>query len=718
MVRTDTRARADELETVYTENTSLRLETIHSRYSARTVRASITRLRDGDLDGVIAVDMLGEGFDFPNLKVAAVHAPHRSLGSTIQFIGRFARTTGASLGRATFLAIPSEIDTETRRLYQEEAIWEQVVPNLIDDKVSHEVRVQEELGTYELTSASQEEDKDISLWSLTPYFHAKIYQTDGNVDLDAPLELGPGLEIIHRRRSDNLRSIVIVAREQWQPKWTSVSQFASVEYELVVCYHDHASNLLFICSSRREEGLYESVASTLTGSSYRRLPLSRINRALRDLTNPEFFSIGMRNRQVTSSIESYRTLTGPSVHRAIRSSDGRLFHQGHSFGRALNAEREPVTIGLASSSKIWSNRYAQLPDLIDWCRDLGAKLSSPGKVATGSEFDFLGTDEEVTSLPGRAIAGSWDWSPAVGIPTVTGPDGNGHATTLLWDVALDVDVSASTEEAVVFDIATPQWQGRVRLALDSGPQFTWETEPERMVTVDQGREALPMLDYLHAHPPTFFFPDCSSLVGNLLVRRPSEGNVPVDVGKIEAVDWAAAGVNIMAEELTDGKAHASVHDYLRDWLRQGQDDVVAYDHGAGEIADFVAIRSMEGAVVITFYHCKKSGGVEASARVNDAYEVCGQAVKSVAWANPDTLRTRLARRVKPKAEKRMVKGTWQELEDGLNRAKGSRMRIRVVVVQPGISSVSVNEQIASVLAAADDYVTSSGDFEFRVMGSA
>lgn len=41
---------------------------------------------------MICVDMLGEGFDFPNLKIAAIHEPHKSLASTLQFIGRFART--------------------------------------------------------------------------------------------------------------------------------------------------------------------------------------------------------------------------------------------------------------------------------------------------------------------------------------------------------------------------------------------------------------------------------------------------------------------------------------------------------------------------------------------------------------------------------------------------------------------------------------------------
>ena len=54
------------------------------------VKHILKLLHSGELDGIVCVDMLGEGYDFPNLKVAAIHVPHKSLVSTLQFIGRFA----------------------------------------------------------------------------------------------------------------------------------------------------------------------------------------------------------------------------------------------------------------------------------------------------------------------------------------------------------------------------------------------------------------------------------------------------------------------------------------------------------------------------------------------------------------------------------------------------------------------------------------------------
>ena len=91
MVRTDGRPRAQELFDLYRRVTGLRLSIITGNHSLRHVKTVIGQLQRGDLDGIICVNMLGEGFNFPSLKIAAIHAPHKSLSVTLQFVGRFAR---------------------------------------------------------------------------------------------------------------------------------------------------------------------------------------------------------------------------------------------------------------------------------------------------------------------------------------------------------------------------------------------------------------------------------------------------------------------------------------------------------------------------------------------------------------------------------------------------------------------------------------------------
>jgi DNA repair protein RadD len=48
-------------------------------------------LRDGTLDVIVQVQMLGEGFDHPPLSIAAIFRPFRSLSPYIQFVGRVMR---------------------------------------------------------------------------------------------------------------------------------------------------------------------------------------------------------------------------------------------------------------------------------------------------------------------------------------------------------------------------------------------------------------------------------------------------------------------------------------------------------------------------------------------------------------------------------------------------------------------------------------------------
>jgi len=66
-------------------------EIIHSRLDEEEQTAIIRELKNGSLDCIIQVQMLGEGFDHPKLSVAAIFRPFRSLAPYIQFVGRILR---------------------------------------------------------------------------------------------------------------------------------------------------------------------------------------------------------------------------------------------------------------------------------------------------------------------------------------------------------------------------------------------------------------------------------------------------------------------------------------------------------------------------------------------------------------------------------------------------------------------------------------------------
>ena len=81
---------AEQVRDLYAK-LGLRVAQIHSKLSPYERRTAIEHLREEQLDCIVQVDMLGEGFDHPPLSVAAIFRPFASLAPYVQFVGRIMR---------------------------------------------------------------------------------------------------------------------------------------------------------------------------------------------------------------------------------------------------------------------------------------------------------------------------------------------------------------------------------------------------------------------------------------------------------------------------------------------------------------------------------------------------------------------------------------------------------------------------------------------------
>ncbi len=81
---------ARQVRSLYQER-GYKVREIYSAQPPEEQEAVLAGLEQGTLDGVVQVQMLGEGFDHPRLSVAAVFRPFRSLSPYIQFVGRAMR---------------------------------------------------------------------------------------------------------------------------------------------------------------------------------------------------------------------------------------------------------------------------------------------------------------------------------------------------------------------------------------------------------------------------------------------------------------------------------------------------------------------------------------------------------------------------------------------------------------------------------------------------
>ena len=265
MARVNRISRAHELRERYAE--------VAPDYAPVVLDSSLTkRDRTAGLDAlfartsriVVCVDMLGEGFDLPSLKVAAIHDPHKSLGVTLQYVGRFARVAGSTIGRASvFVGRPErDYDHRLRRLYAEDADWNAIISDLSARATEEE----QEIGEFEAGFASPPDD--LPMRSLAPKMSTVVYRTattDWNPD--AVVDVHPEDTLLTWPVPVNLEYHVLwfVAELRSEITWAELPTVEEVAHHLYVAYWDATGQLLYINSSNKAS-VHEQLAKALAGA--------------------------------------------------------------------------------------------------------------------------------------------------------------------------------------------------------------------------------------------------------------------------------------------------------------------------------------------------------------------------------------------------------------------------------------------------------------------
>ncbi len=718
MVRADSLRRATQLEAVYTTHTGLSLGVVDSGKSQRKTEAVVQQLRHGELDGVICVNMLGEGFDLPNLKIAALHAPHRSLAVTLQFFGRFARVNGDCLGEAKFLAVQSEIGGPLEDLFQESEAWGKRIQTIGQARIGEEESTREFLADFRDRKISDHEAdlSDLSLYGFHLFNHVKVYQVVGDVRLDAfPELLGFVTEKVW---GSELRSTVaFLLREEIRPKWVSTDGLNQVEHHMFVVYHDKPTGLLFICATYREEWAYKEIASLFT-EGFRPISLGKTSRALRSFSDLELFNVGMRNRKTGVVAESYRQIAGSAVHDAIDKGDGLLYHRGHVFGRG-RTPKGISTIGLSSLSKIWRLNYTKIPVLVEWCQSLANDIQDPAPFTTGIALDHLDAGCDATAIPDQVVLGV-DWQEDVyqNPPFVRfrGAEGVEKSVPLL-EFDLRVDLKASGTEVILVEVQA-EVSTRLKFSFSPLPTIEYENDAQPRWQIEKGPRILDFADYLTDNPLRFHLADGSLLEGGELFESQDEDE-PYDAASLmEVADWSSAGVNIEKEydDPKSPKPGKSIQDWLGNKLIAGDAPVVFFDHRSGECADYLTVSvDGDGKPAIRLYHCKASGGVAPGDRVDDLYEVCGQATKSSQWRAKKVLLRQVKSRFRSGSS--FSKGDL----DTFSKMIGSHARyefpLEIFIVQPGVSKSALSIKMSTLLSVTSRGLVASGCQRLRVICS-
>lgn len=714
MVRTESKDEALRLEKLYSENTTLRLKRVDSSVTYVSIKKAIARLRAGEIDGIICVDMLGEGFDFPNLKIAAIHSPKKSLANTLQFIGRFARTNADNIGEAKFIAATSDIEIGKKKLYEEGAIWNDIIRNLSEETIESEDEIKEALDTFEdETEPSLAEE--ISFYNINPYCHVKIYRSAG-LKLDQKFEVSGQLVVFHKV-SDELNALVFVTKEEIKPKWVSASDVLDVTHYLYILYYDAETGLLFIHSSIKTPQFYDQLVEQFSNGPAIRVAKFHINKVLADVADPEFFNIGMLNKNANSG-ETYRISAGPNAETTIRKSHGKNFANGHVFLKGVENAKN-ITVGYSSASKVWSNAYLKVPVFIKWCQAYAKKIVSNKEVKTNTGFDFLPIGEVVDRFPYPVHSAVWNHDTFTEYPQILQCLGEEViASDQLLNLAIVVNRAESTEDQLQLDLVGELFA--IPLTYDFNDHYLIRGDSPYQYFVEGKVHNVDLVTYLNDRPLQLYLLEFATVFDHDYYPPQAEDAFSYDVSKMVAFDWAARNTDITVEfyetpaDKVNNAGRNSIHESVRQTLLEGGCPVIIYDHGTWEMADFMTIQEFEDRIEIVLYHIKGSGGNEPGDRVNDVYEVCMQAIKSQVWTgNKAIFTTKLQDRLDGRPDKFVVGD--QEILNGL-LAITKRIDFKFSVVQPGISQGALTAKLSYILGSTDDTISNDG-YELIVIGS-
>jgi len=719
MVRTKHKNHANDLKKIYEQNTNLNLKVIHSDHTYSHIKKTIQSLRRKELDGIICVNMLAEGFDFPSLKIAAIHEHHKSLAVTLQFIGRFARTNAPNLGSAKFIAAESDIVLGQQHLmYQDGAIWSDIIINLSENAIEELKEVQEFNENFNDLLETKNPDKlNISLGVLKPYSHIKIFRTN-EFDINGVIDIGNQKIIFHQTDEVN-NTVIFITEEAIKPKWIAVDDIKNTHYYMYILYHHKKTNMLYVhYSGKKTNLLYEDILECFNVKEYNNVPKSDIHKALYGLKDLTFFNIGLQSRAIQSG-ESYRIISGSAAHNRITNSEGRMYSNGHIQGSGIDVNGNEITIGYSSGAKIWGSNYINIKDFINFCNLIGTKINSTVTVRTNTGIDNIPIPQIINKIPNDVKPSFAFWHTDIYIENpnaLFSIDGQEVYRGELVNLDLVIDYNYTSRTEISFIIKNENFEIPILYSFKEG--YKYNIDNELTLFINNGDDNfIELLKYLRNCPVSFQLSDLSTITNfnELLVR----GNKSLyDVERLKAIDWDYFRTDISKEFKNPKKGKRHIHDVLFEIIKEASPSIIVYDHGTGELADFIVIKDNIASVNVELYHVKASDTDQTGDRVSYLYEVCGQAEKSLIWTKSiSTLKVKIIDRLKNNDDSVKLLGTNDKIKHGdykeLKRilSLDKTFKYKIVIVQPGLLKDNLTEKLSHLLASTDDYVRSNANNE-------
>jgi superfamily II DNA or RNA helicase len=723
MARCRTKERAKEVFEYYKKHEDLKPVLVYTGVGGLSSRISAIKRKEHKV--VVCVDMLGEGFDLPELKIAAIHDERQSLPITLQFIGRFTRPSYDQLGEASFitnLAYPP-IKEELDQLYAKDSDWNLLLPVMSEGAAQKEIDFKAFLDGFRKLDESV-----IPFQNIVPALSTVVYKTDTKEWHPSNWQEGiANINTYDHQYGDynpEANTLVIILGKVSKVDWGDFDSVQNVDWELIVVYWEYTpvSNRIFVNSSVNGFASERLVKAIFPGESTKICGMD-VFKIFHDVHRLSLYNVGARKgvgRDIT-----FQSYFGRGVQDGLKLLEQGTLVKNNIFGVGYKAG-EKVSLGCSVKGKIWSHSRGNLKELTQWCSTIGEIVEDPD-IDPNAVLQHTLVPILIAQAPEvTPIAVEWH-------PEMFEYSENRYELLLngksfyLFNTDLNV-ASSGTAGELQFQLDTEDVSVGFELHLglktsEIGQEPYFEirkTDDFPAKIVYRGRTE-DLVDFFQVYTPTFWFADGSQLFQNRYVKlKERVDHIPLE--NIQAETWP--GVNLRKESQgVIPYVQDSIQYYFIDKIKDSF-EVVYDDDGSGEIADIVAINDFERHMDIHLYHLKYAKGGRVGNDIDNFYQVCGQAQKSLNWKHRegrhffDHLLRRIDKTESGVTCSRLVKGTEDQLETLLSAAKWTKeMRFHIYIVQPSLSKSDASESILLLLGNTHHYLHTVGNVELKVFCS-
>lgn len=700
MARVDTIDRANEVIRYYEHYPEFNPQLVHSKLSKKEQKAVLDNLLRRQCRIIVCVNMLGEGFDLPNLKIAAFHDYHKSWTILLQFIGRFTRTQ-ASLGNASVFinqASP-QVQKSMKELFQPKSDWNGVL------RRHSQRRIEKEEKARLCFEGFEESNYPFSFDDVLPKASVTVYQLLPELTWD-PANYAKGFvkgqHQIEPCLNAELNLLTLCVEDKHKPDWTPSKSLQNTIHDLYVVWFDPEYRLLFIHSSHKSS-LHEKLARALGGPDVQKVQGDVVFRCFDDLYQLRLVNVGLSD--AFAGQIRYTMHAGSDIKDALTGAMTANKKKANLFGTGYR-DGEFFTVGGSYKGRIWSRLVLDLSEFVDWCMWVKSKITDE-TINTQTILDNVWQPLRLETFPDK-VPLCIEW-----------PDEfYRDVANDLWFVVDDklydwtivgLALQAVGNEAILFTLSVEEeFISQLEFTIREGKaRYITKTGP--VVSVKQGRTILTAETYFSDNPLVVRFADTSFLNNELYYCPPMTPDILFNKSAIQRWDWA--GVDRKKESQGKTKRADSIQRrVIETLLLDPSYRVIFDDDNSGEAADVIAIRELANVVSVDLYHLKfgkhkdKSGGL-----IDDLYAVCGQAQRSGSWKKPkanllEHMRRRERKRTKAGNVSRFEKGGLTDIQRIEQLLADHRLEVRVFAVQPGLSVAKVTDEQLKLLGATQTYL--------------